>query len=90
MKTMVIKADESIVERIVSLFDLFPKDRYELSVLPYGDAERRIDELAKTVDFDNDDQVQDFCVKLSDLGKDQWWLSHRREYLQGVPHADRH
>ena len=89
MKTMLIKADDVIVERIVSLFELFPKERYELSVSPYTEEERVLDELAKTMDFHDDAQVMEFCVKLSDLGKEQWWTRHRREYLQGANHAGR-
>ena len=32
MKTLVITANDSFIQRIVSLFELFPKDQYELSV----------------------------------------------------------
>lgn len=90
MKTMVIKADDVIVERIVSLFDLFPKERYELAVMPYTEEEREIDELAHRLNFDDDDQIMEFCVKLSDLGKRQWWSTHDKKYLEGVIREDRH
>ncbi len=33
MKTLVITANEAIVERIISLFELFPRDQYEMAVL---------------------------------------------------------
>lgn len=32
MKTLVITANDLLIQRIVSLFELFPKDQYELSV----------------------------------------------------------
>jgi hypothetical protein len=90
MQTMVLKADERIVTRLVSLFDLFPKDGYELFVSPYSESEQRLDELARTVNFDDDEQVQEFCAQLSDVGKTEWWAHHRAEYLQGVPDENRH
>jgi hypothetical protein len=33
MKTLVIKANDTLIERIVGLFELFPKDQYDLSVI---------------------------------------------------------
>lgn len=39
MKTLVIKADDAIVERIVSLFELFPKNQYEMKIVPGTPAE---------------------------------------------------
>jgi hypothetical protein len=84
MKTMIIKADDAIVERITLLFELFPKEQYELSVSPYTEEERALDEFAKSIDFNNDDQVMEFCVKMSTIGKRQWWSKHKKEYLQGV------
>ncbi len=79
MKTMVIKADDTIVERIVSLFDLFPKEQYEMTVMPYSEGERELDEFAKTIDFNDDDHVMEFCVRMSDLGKRAWWSKHGKE-----------
>jgi len=57
MKTVLIKANDIIVERIVSLFELFPKDQYELSVLPYTEEEQALDELAKTIDFKDEEKA---------------------------------
>lgn len=34
MKTLVIKANDMLIERVISLFELFPKDQYELAVIP--------------------------------------------------------
>ena len=34
MKTLVIKASDTLIERIVWLFELFPQDQYELAVIP--------------------------------------------------------
>ena len=34
MKTLVIKANDALIERIVWLFELFPQDQYDLSVIP--------------------------------------------------------
>ena len=57
MKTVLIKANDIIVERIVSLFELFPKDQNELSVLPYTEEEQALDELAKTIDFKDEEKA---------------------------------
>lgn len=32
MKTLVITANDLLIQRIVSLFEFFPKDQYELSI----------------------------------------------------------
>ena len=46
MKTLVIKANDTLIERIVWLFELFPRDQYDLSVIP--DAPPKIDNKKDT------------------------------------------
>ena len=79
MKTLIIKAEDTIVERIASLFELFPREQYDIAVFPYTREERELDQLASTINFDDEEQVMEFCVKMSDIGKREWWATHHRD-----------
>ncbi|MBD3306206.1 hypothetical protein GF339_07435 [candidate division KSB3 bacterium] len=76
MKTLVIQAEDAIIDRIIPLFELFSQRQYDMKVLPYTDEDRELDELADQIDFDDEEQLMEFCVKMSDLGKRQWWATH--------------
>jgi len=52
------------------------------TTIPYTEEERELDEFAKTIDFNDEDQVMEFCVRMSDIGKRDWWSKHGKEYLK--------
>ncbi len=59
-----------------------------MAVMPYTEEKRKLDEFTKMIDFDNEDQVMEFRVSMSDLRKRKWWSKHREEYLKRVKDED--
>ena len=46
MKTLTITANDLLIQRLVSLFEFFPKDQYELSVKNSADERKSIQPLS--------------------------------------------
>lgn len=61
-----------------------------MKLLPYTDEERELDEFAKTISFSNPDQVMEFCVRISNIGKRKWWAEHGEKYMGETTNEDRH